>query len=348
MKCPREWTLVALLAVAAGCAQGTVDGLEEDAAITGGDSSTADDSAATDTASTRPPEDSGIVEPDIPAPVEDTGTLAIDVPPPPVDVEVPLPDVVTSIDTGFAVDTRPAVDVGSVLDVVTSVDVARTDAPRTDAPRTDAGPTCASPLVSCSGRCVDTSTDTANCGACGTSCAGATPRCASSRCAAAGCASGTSDCDGNTANGCEVAHRTTAACATATNLGSWCADVGCGFLCPGTSSRVVATRTGRASAWFRGRSNECSSCPARLEVIFTLTVPAGIDYDLFVYSDCGTTVLGRSQLLAGQTDRVTLSRSGDLGSDSFNWWVEVRYFSGGSCSPWTLTVQTRSGSATSC
>lgn len=318
-----------------GCAEGTLDGLDDAAAIMGDppepDAATEDLGAPGDDAFVIPAEDasapfdSGWSEldvgatPDLPASFEDVVSPALDA----VTPDAPAPDLVR-------------------------VDAPVVDTPRVDAPAADVGVSCAPPRVTCSGRCVDASTDPANCGSCGTACSGATPMCAAGRCAAPACGAGASDCDSNSANGCEVSHRSSEVCAAAPNLGSWCGDVSCGFLCPSNSSRVVATRTGRASAWFRGRTNECSNCPARLDVTFTLTVPPGVDYDLYVYESCGGAVIGRSLLLQGQTDRVNLNRSGDLGSDSFNWWVEVRYVSGGSCAPWTLTVQSRSNSGSSC
>ena len=336
MKRLRAPLLLALLACSGACAEGQFDGFEEDAAY-GGDAALEDIPSGDDVATAPedafvlPPEDvvgtpkdSGVSEPDIPATFEDVAA-------PPVDLGSPGEDAFTPVD---AFTPR---------DVVTPRDAVTVDT----GPR-DAGGGCAAGQTLCAGRCVSTQTDPANCGACGMTCPSATPACSAGRCAAPGCGSGASDCDGNAANGCETAHMSMDSCAAAPNLGTWCGDVACGFLCPSTSSRVVATRSGRASAWFRGRTNECSNCPARLEVTFTLTVPAGVDYDLFVYDACGGTPIGRSQNLAGQTDRVTITRSGDLGSDSFNWWVEVRYFSGGSCTPWSLTVQTRSASASSC
>lgn len=272
-------------------------------------------------------------------PADDTVTLPVD------DAPVPRPDAPRGDDAPLGGEDTPRAD------AVTESDrpVARPDvsAPA-DAPRADAGVSCAAPLTACSGRCVNTATDATNCGACGAACAGATPMCAASRCAAPGCGTGASDCDGNTANGCERSHMNQGVCASAPSLGAWCGDVSCGFLCPSNSARVVATRTGTAGAWLRGRTNECSNCPARLDVTFTLAVPPGVDYDLYVYGACGGAVLGRSLLLEGQTDRVNVQRSGDLGSDSFDWFVEVRYVRGSSCAPWTLTVETRSGSATDC
>ncbi len=285
------------------------------------------------------PKDTGNTQPDVPASFDDT--------------PVSTPDTGTTDDTGSAPEDIPdPQDTGSLVDAgVRDTGVRDTgvrDTGTADVPRTDAGGTCAAPRRLCGGTCVDTTTNPAHCGACGTACAAPTPNCVAGRCAAPGCGMGASDCDGNMANGCEFTHAGTATCAAAPNLGTWCGDTGCGFLCPSTRSRVVATQTGRTSAWFRGRTTECSICPAEIEVTFTLTVPAGIDYDLYVYDACGRTPIGSSALLSGQTDRVTIRRGGSAGGDDFNWWVEVRYYNGSACSPWSLTVNTRSNSASSC
>lgn len=325
----RSLTALLISSYFLGCAEGSLDGLEGDSALSG----TVPDPDVIDAPAA--PDDSFAI------PAEDLPT-AIDVVSPELDAGAPADVPPTAIDAA-----SPELDAVTVTDVP-SQDLASQDLVRTDSVVGDVGPSCAAPRVACSGSCVDLAGDAQNCGSCGAVCSGSTPACASGRCGAPGCGSGASDCDSNAANGCEVSHMSSALCGSAPDLGAWCGDASCGFLCPSNSSRVVSTRTGRAGAWFRGRTNECSNCPARLEVSFTLAVPPGVDYDLYVYSACGGAVLGRSLLLEGQTDRVSLSRSGDFGSDSFNWWVEVRYVRGGSCAPWTLTVQTRSNSGSSC
>ena len=211
--------------------------------------------------------------------------------------------------------------------------------------------TCAAPRMLCgtgaSTRCVDTRSDVENCGSCGMAC-GAGRACTAGSCAAAACMTSASDCNGNSADGCEVVHNAAVnTCAAPMSLGAYCGDTGCGFLCTGRDLRVVSTRTGTRSQWFRVRINECSSCPAALNARVRLRVPAGVDYDLFTYSACGRLV-GSSQALAGVTDEITITGGGSFGSDSADVIIEVRWFSGASCMPWTLTVEARSNSATSC
>lgn len=336
-----------MLSLLAGCATGRLEG-EED--VPGGGQPEGDTGAAVEDAWQVPKDDTGTLPVDSGNPFpDDAGNPSEDLGATPAeDAGIPSQDAAAPADAGtLAMDaTTPGPDAGL------RVDGGRVDTGlRLDTGvRVDSGGGggCAAPRALCGGVCTDTSTSEAHCGACNNACSGPTPVCTAGRCVAPACGSGASDCDGSMANGCEVSHRSSASCGAAPNLGTWCGDVGCGFLCGSTSARVVATQTGRASAWFRGRTNECSTCPSRIQVVFNLSVPAGVDYDLYVYDSCTGASIGRSLALAGQPDRVTIERGGDVGSDSFNWFVEVRYVSGGACANWTLTVNTRSNSATSC
>jgi Cys-rich repeat protein len=69
------------------------------------------------------------------------------------------------------------------------------------------GVPCRGGRLCCSGQCIDVSTDLDNCGGCGRSCAPANAtdiQCTASQCGYAGCESYFADCDGDRANGCEV------------------------------------------------------------------------------------------------------------------------------------------------
>ncbi len=71
------------------------------------------------------------------------------------------------------------------------------------------GASCDAGLRVCNGVCVDTARSSANCGACGRSCA-ALPRvgaaaCSNGACVIQACAGGYDDCDNNPSNGCESA-----------------------------------------------------------------------------------------------------------------------------------------------
>ena len=56
---------------------------------------------------------------------------------------------------------------------------------------------------------------------------------------------------------------------------------------------------------------------------------------------CGDRIGPSSSPGTGADEAFTIEDSSDsLGSDDgFSYWIEVRYVSGHSCTPWTLTVQ---------
>jgi hypothetical protein len=96
-------------------------------------------------------------------------------------------------------------------------------------------------------------------------------------------------------------------------------------------------RTGRAGRWFKGGVLECSDCCSDVLARVTLTVPDGVDYDLYVYSSCGS-LMASSTRGAGATEQVAVRRQDDClnGNSGFDFLVEVRYHSGESCESWTL------------
>lgn len=192
--------------------------------------------------------------------------------------------------------------------------------------------------------CETSTTSVTNCGGCGVPCAlqNAVTTCATGSCEIAGCNNGYSNCDGNTPNGCEVSHSSFSnACATAESVGQFCGDAASGFLCPATSFQSFASRNGRGSRWFRGRALECSECPASIQARITMQVPAGVNYDLYAYLSCGV-LFASSTNGAGLTDQVLVFKNDSAGSqDDYDYWIEVRWVSGGSCSNWTLTFEGR-------
>jgi len=101
-----------------------------------------------------------------------------------------------------------------------------------------------------------------------------------------------------------------------------------------------ATLTGLTSKWFTAHATECSSCSASIRAVITLNVPVGIDFDLYVYSGCGA-LIGSSTNGSGQSEQVTITKpdTGLGNDDSYDYWVEVRFVLGSSCSSWTLTFQ---------
>jgi len=194
---------------------------------------------------------------------------------------------------------------------------------------------------------INIDTDPNNCGGCGISCSlpNATSSCVSGSCSIASCNLGFSNCDGNIANGCELNHNQSLnSCAGAEYLGAHCGDLNCGFLCPTAARGIVASRQSNRERWFRVRNEECASCSSPIRHVVRLTVPPGINYDLFVYSACGGALIGSSTAGTGATELVVVQRSDSpAGDDSFDYWVEVRYFSGSSCGNWQLTIEASPG-----
>lgn len=206
--------------------------------------------------------------------------------------------------------------------------------------------TCNSGYQNCDGSaangCETNLRTLSSCGSCGAVCdlANATESCSTGTCTLGTCSTGFSNCDGNSANGCEVSHAGSATCGGAIDLGAYDGDRSCGFVCgDNTQWDQFASRTGRSSAWFRARIVEDSTCDTDVEHRITLSSPAGADYDLRVYRACGGALIGSSSNGAGQTDTVTVREADDTsGDDGITYWIEVRYFGGTSCSNWTLTV----------
>ncbi len=179
-----------------------------------------------------------------------------------------------------------------------------------------------------------------DCGKCKAACVrtGGVPTCETGTCGLAQCDTGFASCDANDANGCELdLARTPNTCATAEWIGSNCGDTASGVLCPTASWRSFAVRSGRSGHWFRARVEECSDCCADVATRITLTVPTGVDYDLYVYSACGSLVAS-STGGPGATEQVTVRRSDDClsGDTGFDYEVEVRFNGGSSCEPWIL------------
>ncbi len=318
MERPRRIALLLLISTLAACAEQT-----------GGDLADSGGSTPVDA-----PEQDAAVD-DQPAPIDDVPDTVLD----PVDTSVAPdvtevsdtsepPDVVVSIDVAAPLDVTVLTDTGSSELDTGALDVARVDAPPLDVPRLDVV-VADTPI----GRDVvtdaptDTPTDTPT----------DVPTDGS-------CPSGSSLCSGTCVN-----HGTNpSTCVAAMNLGSYCGDTSCGTFCPSTSYRTVATRTGTSSQWFRARAVECSYCAASLVARVNLTVPPGVDYDLFIHRPCGT-VVGRSLNLAGINDQVSLSEPESAAtSDSFDYYIEVRYVSGSSCAPWTLTLEARGPDGSTC
>jgi len=196
--------------------------------------------------------------------------------------------------------------------------------------------------TSCDGRDNDcdgtidemTDTDVNNCGFCGNVCnlPHATAVCSSGSCLISSCNSGYSNCDGRDDTGCEVGHASYSNnCGGAYSMGTICGDQG---------SDMTPAYSGRTSAWYRVYVEECSSSLVYLSTTFNLTVPAGVDYNICLWGDCGS-LLGCTSSGQGVGEQVCVCWDDNwLGIDDSAWvWAEVRYVSGESCTNWSLYAE---------
>jgi hypothetical protein len=164
--------------------------------------------------------------------------------------------------------------------------------------------------------------------------------CVKTACALSSCNTGFANCDGSAANGCEVNLSTASnSFETPMIIGSHCADTKKGFMCSSNSSfDNFATRTGTGGKFFKATARECSECQADLEMKFTLDVPDGVNYDLYIFKSSGTLVAS-SITGVGVDESVTVKVPDNAGpDDQTDYIIEVRYYSGSSCIQWTLNA----------
>ena len=186
-----------------------------------------------------------------------------------------------------------------------------------------------------------TQTDPNNCGSCGHVCSlpNATAGCSGGTCVVVSCNSGYSNCDSNHNNGCEVNHNNNPPSTSPTYIGQICGD----------ETSTGPTQNQRTEMWYWIKVEECDTIGwPSLNFYVRLTPPSGTDYDLYVYNatssgSCGSLVASSAN--AGSTpDIVHIGPWGDnWGSDDERFFcIEVRWFSGASCSNWSLETRSYS------
>ena len=160
--------------------------------------------------------------------------------------------------------------------------------------------------------------------------------CSSNVCQMGGCHWGYANCNGYTSDGCEVNLNTGGgSCTSAPSLGSVCGDQHEGFICTKDCNNGPGT-TGYGERWYKVYVKECSNCPADLRLRARLQSPANMDYDLYLYDGCGTLRASSTQG-TGMLDETSYRFSDDYGSSDTRYvYIEIRYYSGSSCSNWQL------------
>jgi len=224
--------------------------------------------------------------------------------------------------------------------------------------RAHATPTCSTgscAIGSCStgwGNCdstdsngceTDTTSTVTACGGCGMTCslAHATAGCSASACTVASCSAGWANCDSLASTGCERDMTTIAnTCAAAPNLVS--ASGGAAQICGnGTSNELTVPVTTFGEKYYKLRLSRCGSCgvsdPTRATI--TLVSPAGMAYDLFVYSNttCGTLFGSSTSGVVGGTETVKFVDTSCPNPKDIV--IRVKWRSGDGCGVATLTAK---------
>lgn len=190
--------------------------------------------------------------------------------------------------------------------------------------------------------------DPANCGGCGVPCARdhAAPSCATGVCKIGTCDSGHASCDNDDANGCELALNGYPAgntCNSPEDSLSSCGDerwwtVTGGCHTAQWAATPFATKTGNTSKWFTAKALNCIKlwCTGPVHNLVQLTVPTGVEYDLCTYTQgvCSSPTCTHATSTAPATATVTAGKD----EVDYPYTVEVRFASGSSCDPWTLTL----------
>jgi hypothetical protein len=154
------------------------------------------------------------------------------------------------------------------------------------------------------------------------------------------CARGYADCDGLLGNGCERHLDNDAGACGDNPLGTVEGDNSSGMWCSGHCV-PHSTLTGWGEKWYQINVQEASSCCADVTLGVTLDVPADVDYDVEVYTPCGTLQTVGAAGGLGQDERIHYVRTDGnclAGNDGFTAQVRVVYFRGVGCGDWSLRL----------
>jgi len=170
--------------------------------------------------------------------------------------------------------------------------------------------------------------------------------CGAGTCTISSCTPGFSHCDASQPNGCETNHTGHSNSAPGQDLGNFASDSYYGTFCTsgGNCAGPITTQTGKRGRYFHIDAEEASSCCSYVSMRVELMVPPGSDYDLYIsgngcFADPGFQSLNGT----GANEVITIWCDDDCGGadNGFGVDIEVRYYSGASCDPWTLNVYNR-------
>ncbi len=172
---------------------------------------------------------------------------------------------IATVFAGCSSDDSSTASSSSSGSVAVDAGPSTSDGATTPTPAVDAGTTCATPLASCSGACVDTKNDPANCGACGKACADG-EACVNGACGLA-CVGGTTKC-GQTCVDTDLDNGNCGACGKTCAAGLVCSGGTCGLdcaadqkKCDGSDAGTVDAGSSRAfCAAVKSDNQNCGAC----------------------------------------------------------------------------------------
>ncbi|MDI7268720.1 MAG: hypothetical protein QME96_12070, partial [Myxococcota bacterium] len=181
---------------------------------------------------------------------------------------------------------------------------------------------------------------------CGTSCASlancttlpnvSTATCSSGSCNITACRNAYAECDNIVSNGCERLLDDNIGVCGSNYIGSIAGDTGSGRLGPITSY-------GENWYYFQLREDDSGLGFPYISATINLTVPPGIDYELYIRCGGSCSTSGPSGTNpTGVSESVGIRWNDSVGSSDTRYvYVEIRFFSGSTldCGTWTLTIR---------